>query len=372
MKAKRSILITGITGTLGKELLQELLLTTEDRLYLLIRRKSQLSHWARARKILAPLGLETLLGTRVQVVEGDISLPQFGLQAHDLHLLLHQVDHFLHVAALTALNGTEEDCMKINVGGTQEALKLAWLLKREGKLQRFFYFSTAFVAGSRQTYCSREDKLPANPAHANFYESSKFQAETLVRQAMRDGLNVTIFRPSIVVGDSRTGAVSEFNVIYPFLKLFAHGILTKLPTRLDNSFNIVPIDFVIRASLAISQQNESIGKTYHLVTKNPPSVGLLIEIGRQEYRELPSIQILDPDSFDKEVLEQNEQFVYQMLEPYLGYLNDNLTFDTQNTEEALKGTGIEFPNTDKKFLRTLLDYAVDSGYLALTPVVSRQ
>ncbi|HTL46757.1 MAG TPA: SDR family oxidoreductase [Verrucomicrobiae bacterium] len=365
MKSKRNILITGITGTLGKEMLQELLLTTEDRLFLLIRRKSQLSHWARVRKILAPLGLETLLGTRVQVVEGDICQPQFGLQAHDLHLLLHNVDHFFHVAALTSLNGTEEECRKINIGGTQEALKLAWLLKREGKLERFFYFSTAFVAGSRQTYCSSEDELPGHPAHANFYESSKYEAETAVRQAMKDGLNVTIFRPSIVVGDSRTGAVSEFNVIYPFLKLYAHGILTKLPTRLDNSFNIVPIDFVIRASLAISQQKESIGKAFHLVTKNPPAVGSLLEIGREEYRELPAIQILDPEGFDKESLDTNEQFVYQMLEPYLGYLNDNLTFDTKNTDEALKGTGIEFPSTDKKFLRTLLDYAVDSGYLAL-------
>jgi len=365
MITSRNIFITGITGTLGKEMLKEILTTSNDRVILLIRRKSQWSHWDRARRIMVPMGLDGLLGTRVQVVEGDITEPQFGLKAHDLHLLMHQADTFYHVAALTSLNGSEEDCMRINLGGTREALKLAWLLKREGKLKRFFYFSTAFAAGSRQTYCSLEDELPAEPAHANFYEASKFKAETEVRQAMHEGLPVTIFRPSIVVGDSRTGEVSEFNVIYPFMKLFAHGIMRKLPTRIDNTFNIVPIDFVIRAAIAISTQDDSVGKAYHLVTKTPPSVGDMMEVAHEDYTEVPKIEILAPEDFIPENLDANEQFVFQMLEPYLGYLNDNLSFDTRNTDKALEGTGISFVDTDREFLRRIIGYAVRSGYIAL-------
>lgn len=366
MQDSRTIFMTGITGTLGKEMLEEILTTSKDQVILLIRRKGQQSHWDRVRKILAPLGLEILLGTRVHAVEGDITEPQFGLQAHDLHALLHRADTFFHIAALTALNGSQEDCERINVGGTREALKLAWLLKREGRLKRFFYFSTAYVAGSRQTYCSLEDELPARPAHANHYEASKYQSETLVRQAMAEGLPVTIFRPSIVVGDSRTGEVSEFNVIYPFMKLFAHGILRKLPTRLDNTFNIVPIDFVTRAALALSRKEETLGKTFHLVTREAPAVGALLEVAREDYDEtVPPIEVLDPATFSRQDLDFNEQFVYDMLEPYLGYLNDNLTFDTRNTEAALRGTGIEFPKTDKTFLRTLVEFAVQSGYLAI-------
>ena len=176
-------------------------------------------------------------------------------------------------------------------------------------------------------------------------------------------ISATIFRPSIVVGDSKTGEVSEFNVIYPFIKLFAHGILSVLPTRLENSFNIVPIDFVIQASSLISRQADSIGKTFHLVTQEPPTIGMLLALKEEEYRELPPVQVVAPESFKKEALDPFAQTVFDMLDPYLGYLNDHLTFDASNTERALRGTGLEFPKTDYEFLKTLLRYAVDAGYL---------
>ncbi len=360
----KTVFITGVTGTLGKEFVKELLTTTNDRLYLLIRRKRLESHWARMRKILASEGLEVFLGTRVHVLEGDVTLPDMGLTQADLKLLRRDVREFYHIAALTTLNGSEEDCMQVNLGGTQEALRLAWDLRKNGVLERFFYFSTAFVAGSRQTYHAKEDELPEKPAHANFYESSKYQAESRVRLAMAEGLPVTIFRPSIVVGDSQTGEVSEFNVIYPFMKLFAHGILTKIPTHPENSFNIVPIDFVIRASCAIARRQDSIGKTYHLVTQEPPTIGNLLKVGG-EYPRVPPIQVIRPEDFVKENLAVEEQMVFEMLEPYLGYLNDHLTFDTTNADRALEGTGISFPKTDYKFLKLIVQYAVEVGYLAV-------
>lgn len=365
MKTKKTLFITGVTGTLGKEFVRDILVNGDENIYVLVRRSSRFSHWDRMRKILSGFGLENALGTRVQALEGDITLPDFGLCKEDLEDLRQRVDEFFHIAALTALNGSEEECGRINFGGTREALKLAWDLRKNGKLQRFFYFSTAYVSGSRQTYHAKEDELPEHPRHANFYESSKFAAETKVREALASGLPVTIFRPSIVVGDSVTGEVSEFNVIYPFMKLFAHGIITKLPTHPENSFNIVPIDFVIKASRAIAKQPGSVGKTFHLVTQEPPAIGMLLEVKSENYPELPEIEMIPPDSFKKENLDPMGQTVYQMLEPYLGYLNDHLTFDTSNTEKALEGTGIRFPKTGKDFLRTLVNYAVDAGYLVV-------
>lgn len=363
MLNRRAIFLTGVTGTLGKEFVKELLLTREDRLILLVRRKSRYSHWDRARKILSAFGLERYLGTQVEVLEGDITLPSFGLRPEELDLLRREVREFYHIAALTALNGSKEECERINTGGAQEAIRLAWDFRKNGALERFFYFSTAYVSGSRQTYQAKEDELPERPAHANFYESSKFEAEKKVREAMKEGLPVTIFRPSIVVGDSKTGEVSEFNVIYPFIKLFAHGILTVLPTRLQNSFNIVPIDFVIQASSLISRQRDSIGKTFHLITQEPPTIGMLLHLKEEEYPDLPPVQVIPPESFKKEDLDPIARTVFDMLDPYLGYLNDNLTFDASNTEKALRGTGVTFPKTDYDFLKTLLRYAVDAGYL---------
>jgi thioester reductase-like protein len=299
------------------------------------------------------------------VLDGDVTLPKLGISEENLSVLRKEVTEFFHVAALTTLNGSKADCETINVGGAKNAVELAWDLKKNGKMKRFFYFSTAYVAGSRQTYRSFEDTLPENPAHANFYESSKFQAEKNVREAMKNGLPVTIFRPSIVVGDSRTGEVSEFNVIYPFMKLFAHGILTILPTRLENSFNIVPIDFVIKSSMAIARQESSLGKTFHLVTQNPPTIGMLLKVKTEEYPQLPPVEVISPDDFKPENLDTVSKSVFQMLEPYLGYLNDDLTFDTTHTEEALEGTGIAMPKTDYEFLKLLIRYAVDAGYLIL-------
>lgn len=365
MAEARTLLITGVTGTLGKEMIKELILTTEDKLYVLVRRKGRHSHWDRMRKILAAANLERYLGTRIQVLDGDVTLPQLGISDENLSVLRSEVTEFFHVAALTALNGSQEDCARINTGGAKNAVDLAWDLYKNGKMKRFFYFSTAYVAGSRQTYRSFEDALPENPAHANFYESSKYQAEKNVREAMKSGLPLTIFRPSIVVGDSRTGEVSEFNVIYPFMKLFAHGILTVLPTRLENSFNIVPIDFVIKSSMAIARQAGSVGKTFHLVTQNPPMIGTLLKVKTEEYPQLAHVEVISPDEFKPENLDVVSKSVYQMLEPYLGYLNDDLTFDTANTEEALRGTGIAMPKTDEEFLKLLLRYAVDAGYLIL-------
>jgi len=142
MTKARTLFLTGSTGTLGKELIGELLNTTEDTLYLLIRRQKRYSHWDRARKILADQGLEEMLGTRVHVVEGDVTLPLLGLENEDLEELKKKATHFYHIAALTTLNGSKEDCERVNLGGTIEALKVANLLRSEGHLERFFYFSS--------------------------------------------------------------------------------------------------------------------------------------------------------------------------------------------------------------------------------------
>lgn len=359
----RHIFLTGVTGVLGKEIVRYFLTRTPHHLYLLARAKGQLSAKGRIQKIFAEFSKDASFSQRVHVFDGDVTLSGLGLKDADRQFLKGKIEQIYHIAALTALNGSEEDCFRINLGGTEEVLKLAWMLRREGKLDRFFYFSTAFVAGSLQTFCAQEDSLPKNPAHANFYEASKYAAEKKVREALSLGLPVTIFRPSIVVGHSKTGEVSEFNVIYPFIKLFAHGILSKLPSRLENSFNIVPIDFVVEAAMAISEQETSLGKGYHLVTEEPPTLEMLLQVREEFYPKMANVELVDPEAFRSENLNGTEQLVFQMMKPYLGYLNDHLTFDTANTRKALEMTPIEMPKTDTAFLKTLLDYAVGSGYL---------
>ncbi|MGA8290892.1 MAG: SDR family oxidoreductase [Rhodoplanes sp.] len=362
----KAILLTGVTGALGQDVIREVLATGNETLFLLIRRKKRLSQRDRARKLLAKYGYEDELGARVYVLEGDVTHLHFGLKEAEMDVLREKITDFYHIAALTSLNAAETACNRANVNGTENALQLAWDLYTNGELQRFHYFSTAYAVGSLQTYHSYEDSLPEKPVFANFYESSKFIAETKVRKEMEAGLPATIFRPSIVVGDSRTGEVSEFNVIYPFLKLFVSGVIKVLPTHLENPFNIVPIDFVVKASVAISRQKNSLGKSYHLVSDDPPTIGMILRLKNEVYPGMPEIKVVDPEEFKASELNFIGKMAYKMLNPYLGYLNERLTFDTKNAHEALDSTDIGFPDTGYDFLKTIVGYAVDAGYLKVT------
>ncbi|HRK61763.1 MAG TPA: SDR family oxidoreductase [Candidatus Omnitrophota bacterium] len=361
---KRKLFITGSTGVLGRDLVRQILADTDDEVVLLARSSHKHTAEERVHKLLdSKVKPEHL--SRVRIVEGDVTLPNLGLSEPLIQSLTKEVDDFYHIAALTALNGSEEDCMKINFYGTEQALHIARIWRFKGKLEKFVYFSTAYVAGSLKKCHSRENSLPTSPGHANFYESSKYRSETKVREAMSEGLPVIIIRPSIVVGDSKTGEVSDFNVIYPFFKLFAHGVISKLVGRRHHRFNIVPIDFVIHGTMALVKNPANIGKTFHLVAKDPPTIGMLLDLKDEVYPKVPKIELVDPDDFDPDCLKPDEKYVFDMLRPYLGYSNDLLTFDTTETEKALQGTGVKFPVTDAEFLRTLIGYAVKVGYLVV-------
>lgn len=366
MSETNNIFLTGVTGALGKELLKELYFTTKCNFFVLMRSDKKRSYLKRAEKLLENLELDGEPGNRIVIMNGDVTIKNFGLSDNDLEALFQKTNKFFHIAALTNLNGSEEDCERINVGGVLNAIDIANKMYAESVMENFFYFSTAYVAGSMQTYCSYEDELAEKPAWSNFYESSKYKAESYVRQAIEKGLPATIFRPSVVVGDSKTGVVSEFNVVYPFIRLFVHGMLTKIVTRLENSINIVPIDFVVKATCEIIKHFGIIGKTYHLVTPEPPTIKMLLQIPKEEPRfKFPKFKVIDPDDFKEDDLNAEEKFIYKQLKPYTGYLNGQLDFDMSNTVMELKNTEVSLPKTDYKFLKILYKYAVDVGYFKL-------
>ena len=361
MNNPRTLLVTGSTGSLGKELLKTFLEKTSDQLLLLVRPKAHESQEKRVEKLLNKIGINGQAAGRIRVLAGDVSEPRLGLNPADWDLAVRETDEFYHSAALTHLGAARDEAEKINLRGTLNALELAREAKAKGKLKRFFYFSTAYVAGSLSPIHALEDVLPKNPVFSNAYEATKFEAEGKVREAMAQGLPATIFRPSIVVGDSETGAVSEFNVIYPFLRLFAHGLLRRVPAHPQHSFNIVPIDFVVEAAFHLARRPETLGKTFHLVTENPPTIKMLLEI-KEEYGNFPPVELVAPESFSTENLDPEERAVFSALHPYLGYLNGSLTFDTANTREALRGSAISLPETGHAFLKKIVGYAIERGY----------
>lgn len=359
----RSILLTGATGVLGRVLIKEGLAGGNVRFLGVVRGRDGERATARLRDVLADVELADALGRSVFGLPGELGRAHFGFSDEVRDALRAEVDEFFHLAALTNLTGAREELFEVNVEGTERALALAQDLHRHGRLSRFFYFSTAFVAGSRQDWCAPEDGLCPHPAWANAYEESKYVAESKVRAAMADGLPVTIFRPSIVVGDQETGKTSDFNVIYPFLRLAALGHVPVVPAHPTDTFQVVPVDFVARASWAISRKAESIGRTYHLASKNPPNIETLLALKGELRPEAPPVRLISPDTFDPQ---RQPGFIRKALDgivPHLGYLNHDLRFDTTNTERDLQGTGVEMPDTGYAFMRKIAKYAIDAGFL---------
>ena len=123
--ANNLIFMTGATGVLGQDLVKELLRTTHSEIAILARAKNRASHADRVKKILTAIGLDSHLGSRIHVIEGDVTQHKFGIKKADLEYLERECKVFYHIAALTALNGTEKECQQINVGGTEHALELA-------------------------------------------------------------------------------------------------------------------------------------------------------------------------------------------------------------------------------------------------------
>src|SRR5205823_5123536 len=150
----------------------------------------------------------------------------------------------VHTAAVTSLTADRRLCEAVNRDGTANALAVAERCVKGGRLARFLHLSTALVAGGSSQAVAREDDLPVAPAYANAYESSKYEGERLVRAAMHAGLPATVFRPSMVVGDSETGHTRDFNVIYPLLRLMASGYVTRFPADPAAPLHLAPMDLV--------------------------------------------------------------------------------------------------------------------------------
>ena len=355
-----TLLLTGGTGALGRVLIREVIQESEGRILTVVRRSRGTDPEERLRAILRDEGVADEVGGRIGVIGGNLGIGDFGLLPEQLDGLRGEVESFLHLAALTDLAASREDLFRVNVEGTRRALALAWDLYRNGRLARFGYFSTAFVAGSRQQWRAPEDGACPHPAWANFYEESKFVAESLVREAIAEGLPAMIFRPSIVVGDSQTGRTSSFNVVYPFFRLVASGILSVFPGRPSDVIQIVPVDFVARAAWEIFRQPDSVGRTYHLTSSSPPDVELVLRLRQALEPGAPPLRLIPPERLDSAPLLIRKAL--EMIKPHIGYVIYDLSFDTSNTEQALQGSGIEMPDTGYEFMHRIIGYAKNAGY----------
>lgn len=256
-----SIFFTGFPGFLGSELLPRVVLRTDHDALCLVQPKFRALAEERAQQLVK---LHPALANRIHIVEGDLTQPLDHVDGDD-------VREIYHLAAVYDLTVPRELGMRVNVTGTQRILDLA---ERAPRLERLHYISTCYVSG-RYPGVFTEGDLENGRDFNNYYEETKHLAEVEVRRRM-DRIPVTIYRPSVVVGDSATGATQKFDGPYFVIQwLMRQPKLAVLPVVGRPSryrFNVVPRDFVIRALTHLSGLTTNAGKTYALADPQPMTV----------------------------------------------------------------------------------------------------
>ncbi len=220
----------------------------------------------RASELLAQL--EPAQRARVRTLEGDVASMDLGLSGGEFLALAREVDVVHHCAAATYLGVERDVAERLNVEGVREVLELG---REAAHLERLVHWSSALVSGKRRGTV-REDELERGPFR-NVVEETRARGERLMRDAMAS-LPITILRPSILVGDSRTGEIDRFEGPYLLVMLMLSApvdLRVPLPGSGDVPLNLVPIDYVVDAGSAIARDPRAIGRAFHLVDPRPSS-----------------------------------------------------------------------------------------------------
>lgn len=263
MSNRETLFITGFPGFIANGLLERLA-RYNCRFLLLV----QPPFVARARDEIARIA--HLTGKPVddfELVEGDITHAELGLTPANAARVLDQTTRVFHLAAVYDLAVARQLALHVNVVGTMHALQFAQVMP---KLRHFHYVSTCYVAGKRQGVIL-ETELRHEAGYRNFYEESKYLAEEQVESAKKV-LPITIHRPAVVCGDSKTGETVKYDGVYYLI----HYLL-KWPNVLSQinignrevSLNLVPVDFVVDAMAALAFDEGAIGKTVQLADPSP-------------------------------------------------------------------------------------------------------
>jgi thioester reductase-like protein len=351
------IFFTGFPGFIGVRLVRGLLQANPDESVVALVEAGMAE---RAREAAAKLPG----GDRVEVLVGDIAVRRLGLPDDDWERLRAETTEAYHLAAIYNLAVPLEVAQRVNVDGTGNVLELCANCER---LERLNYVSTAYVAGKR-TGVVYEHELSLGQEFKNHYESTKFQAELWVRQEL-DRIPTTIYRPAIVVGDSRTGETQKFDGPYYMLRTFARAGGQPLPQfgRAEAPFNVVPVDFIVEAIQAVSREPSALGQTLHLVDPEPVTAADLGRILAREYAGREPAFRLPPKLIEKSLRLKavRDQFAGAPSESIV-YLNHPVRFDTRRATEILSRAGLRCPRFEEyvgPIVRFFREHEDDPAYV---------
>lgn len=344
--------VTGASGLIGKRLVKKLLTDQDNLVYFLMRPESRdkidklLSYWNVSRERAIP-------------IFGDLCTSKLGLSSEDIALLSHKIDHFFHLAAIYDLKADAEEQIAVNIEGTRNTVALANLISA-----KCFHHVSSIAAAGMFEGIFREDMFEEAEHLENPYFATKHESEKLVRNQCQG--NFRIYRPGLVVGDSKTGEMDKIDGPYYFFKLIQR-IRQLLPPWMPTigieggRINIVPVDYVVDAMEYIAHQPKLDGKCFHLTDPEPMRVGdVLNTFARAAHAPTMSLRInaamlgFIPNSIKKGLMSLAP--IRRVRDAVMGdlglpgdmmqFINYPTRFDNRDTVAALKGSGITCPQLE--------------------------
>jgi len=288
-----------------------------------------------------------------RLVTGDITQPALGLSEVDREMVVRETTAVFHLAAIYDLAVERTLAMRVNLEGTRNVNSLIKSIKN---LRRYHYVSTCYVAGLRRGVI-RESELQHEAGFRNHYEETKYLAELEV-EALKSELPVTIHRPSVVCGDSKTGETAKYDGVYyliQYLRLWPAALTMVNIGNRNVSLNLVPIDFVIEAMVALAADEGAVGVTVQLADPSPlVTHDLFDEIarelsGRSSFVTLPAVTVKPA------LLLPFSEKLSGLPHAAVPYFFLEQTYDTRQAEALLEPHGIRCPRFSD-YVKNLIDF----------------
>ncbi|HYG62629.1 MAG TPA: thioester reductase domain-containing protein, partial [Thermoanaerobaculia bacterium] len=380
----RGLVLTGATGFLGAYLLRDLLELTEARVFCPARAASDGEAEQRIRRNLESRGLwRDEYTARIVPLAADLGLPQWGLAAADFDRLAAETDAIYHAGAWVNFTYPYQVLKPINVDGTVEALRLA-----SRQRLKAVHFISSVAAISQRVFAGggaalEDAELEHTDGLFGGYGETKWVGEQIVRLAAARGIPVTVHRPGVVSGDTRTGSGNTRDMIWNMMK---GSIQLGLAPGTDFPIDVTPVDFVSRAIVHLSLRRESLSHAFHFPNPSPMRWTEALHILQRYGYEIeavpyarwlakvaevvpadpghalfPFLPILVP----ADLMGQPERILEALpaaTDATPGPLSEP-RYDMANTRAGLEGSGIACSPVDENLLRTYLDAFVGMGWL---------
>lgn len=361
------VLVTGVTGFIGREVARRFLAAGRPVLAMARGRDGE----SAADRVAGALGL-VADGRRLDVIEADLTKPGCGLEKADWRRLRDTVESVIHCAGETSF--FPQAMAPFRGGHIDGPLDLLRGLG-SGRLRRWTHLSTAYVCGRRSGVVLEHEKNVGQRFH-NPYERVKLESEATIRQGgdrMRVG--VRVLRPSIVVGAApETAGGHPSNLFSSFIRMVATlGKLSngsEVPLRILAAprarFNIVPVDYVAAATVALAEHPGGQGETFHIVVSDAPTQEQMLAMVAERLS-VRGLSLVDPRLGEFPNPSPLERMVARRISGYREYLEQDVRFDDSTARRLLDRCGVPRPTLSRNAVHRLIDQALGSSTITIPP-----